>query len=163
MMLGVTSNVEILPTLEKEGSLIMSRIRSLTLGVIAVGIIIAIFSGTYYYGGSGVTATTTALSRTRFDMIGTFSIVYVPCAANVQCNPQYQLAGTDGNSYQLIFILSTPTATINLNLYSPLPNQGERIEVIGTFSPYNGNCFLNGQPTPCQPIGKVIVSSWNPA
>jgi S1-C subfamily serine protease len=22
---------------------------------------------------------------------------------------------------------------------------------------------LNGQPTPCQPIGKVIVSSWNPA
>ena len=47
-------------------------------------------------------------SGTQFDMIGTFSIVYVPCAVNVQCNPQYQLAGTDGNSYQLIFIVSIP-------------------------------------------------------
>lgn len=98
-------------------------------------------------------------NATQFDMIGTFSIVYVPCAANVQCNPQYQLAGTDGNSYQLIFIVSIPPECSG----GCLPNQGERIEVIGTFSPYNMNCFLNGQPTSCQAIGKVVVSSWNPA
>jgi hypothetical protein len=109
------------------------------------------------------TTTTLTLTGSQFDMVGIFEIVYVPCPANVQCNPQYQLAGTDGNSYQLVFIpLECPVGVTCSTV--ALPNQGERIEVRGTIS-YNtqGSCMLNGQATPCQPIGTIIVSSWNPA
>lgn len=95
------------------------------------------------------------IPASSFKMVGIFAIVLVPCPANVQCNPQYQLAGTDGNTYQLLFLSSAAP---------PLPTQGQRIEVKGTVS-YNtmASCILNGQATPCQPIGTVIVSSWNPA
>ena len=109
------------------------------------------------------TTTTLTLTGSQFDMVGIFEIVQVPCASNSQCNPQYWLAGTDGNSYQLLFIpLECPVGVACST--AALPNQGERIEVKGSIS-YNtqGSCMLNGQATPCQPIGTVIVSSWNPA
>ncbi|MGA2239939.1 MAG: hypothetical protein ABSG74_12075, partial [Candidatus Bathyarchaeia archaeon] len=133
----------------------------LIVAVLVVVVIIAVASL-----NDPVLAQTTAtltLTGSQFDMVGVFEIVYVPCAANVQCNPQYQLAGTDGNSYQLLFIpLECPVGVTCSTV--ALPNQGERIEIRGTIS-YNtqGSCMLNGQATPCQPIGTVIVSSWNPA
>jgi hypothetical protein len=88
-----------------------------------------------------------------FDKVGIFRTVQIPCPANVQCGPMYQLSTDDGNSYTLLF-------TSN----AALPSEGERVEVTGTVT-YNtsASCGLNGQPVPCQPIGTVQVSGWKPA
>ena len=86
-------------------------------------------------------------------MKGTFQIVNIPaCPSNVQCNPKYQLAVEDGNTYQLLFSSVTR-----------LPNDGQHIEVIGIVT-YDtvSKCELNGQAVPCQPIGRVMGSSWQP-
>jgi hypothetical protein len=94
--------------------------------------------------------------RTAGSWTGTFEIVYVPCPANVQCNPQYLLKGDDGNEYQLIWTRAPMSTCLHMQ-----PNNGEHIRVTGTIS-YNtqASCFLNGQATPCQPIGVITVSSW---
>lgn len=86
-------------------------------------------------------------------MNGIFQIVNIPaCPFNVQCNPKYQLAVEDGNTYQLLFSSGTR-----------LPNDGQHIEVTGIVT-YDtiSKCELNGQAVPCQPIGRVMVSSWQP-
>lgn len=105
---------------------------------------------------------------TTFSVIGTFQIVYAPCPANVQCNPQYQLVGTDGNTYQLIFTLpECPVGVACANSFQ-IPNQGERIRVEGTFTSSTAICNQvaitgsNQQVVPCQPIGTITVSSWFP-
>lgn len=108
--------------------------------------------GSPWYPGV-VACTWTGPSHTRlvhFEMVGTFQVVYSPCPVNVQCNPQYELLATDGNTYQLLFSSGTT-----------LPSAGQRIEIIGSIT-YDtmGSCVLNGESTPCQPVGTVIVSSW---
>jgi len=132
----------------------------LTVAVLVAVVIIAVAS----LDDPVLAQTTATLTGSQFDMVGTFQIVYVPCPANVQCNPQYELAGTDGNSYQLIFVpLECPVGVACSTV--ALPNQGQRIEVKGSisYSTEAASCMLDGQATPCQPIGTVIVSSWNPA
>lgn len=86
-------------------------------------------------------------------MNGTFQIVNIPaCPFNVQCNPKYQLAIEDGNTYQLLFSSGTR-----------LPNDGQHIEVTGIVT-YDTDikCRLNEKEVPCQLIGRVNVSSWQP-
>ncbi len=107
------------------------------------------------------------VTGSQIDMVGIFQIVYVPCPVNVQCNPQYQLAGDDGNSYQLLFvypIISCPAGFTCTSSPPPaLPQQGQRIEVKGTITYNTGStCRMNGQGVPCQPIGTIAVSSWTP-
>ena len=144
---------------DRDSGMILTKILLVILMLVVA--ILAIAGGVYYY------YTPKSQTGTQFDMVGTFEIVQVPCASGQQCRPQYQLATADGNSYRLIFpsLCSCPTGeTCDCPAQSTLPAQGQRIEVKGTIS-YNtqGSCMLNGQPTPCQPIGAVIVSSWTPA
>jgi hypothetical protein len=99
----------------------------------------------------------------RITVTGTFQIVYPPCPAGVQCGPQYQLAGDDGNSYQLSFNTFASTSE-ECPVGSCVPTQGQHIRVTGTIV-YNtmAQCSLNGQSVPCQPIGTITVSSWSSA
>ncbi len=86
-------------------------------------------------------------------MNGTFQIVNIPaCPFNVQCNPKYQLAVEDGNTSQLLFSSGTR-----------LPDDGQHIEVTGIVN-YDtiSKCELNGEEIPCQPVGRVSVTSWQP-
>ncbi len=83
-------------------------------------------------------------------MNGIFQILIIPCPFNMQCNPMYILVDKDGNEYQLLF-----------NSGARLPDSGQHVEVIGIVT-YDtiSKCELNGQTVPCQPIGRVNVSSW---
>ncbi|MFZ3060331.1 MAG: PLD nuclease N-terminal domain-containing protein [Candidatus Methanoperedens sp.] len=92
-------------------------------------------------------------------MNGTIENITIPCPFNVQCNPQYWLDAEDGNTYNLHF---SPSAR--------LPNFGQHIEVIG-IETNDTNCYLNYcenngtvpcKLIPCQPIGIVNVSNWQP-
>lgn len=85
-------------------------------------------------------------------MNGTFQIVTIPCAFNAQCNPMYALIDKDGNEHQLLFSSRTR-----------LPYRGQLIEVKGVVT-YDtaSECWLNDKKVPCQPIGRVNVSSWQP-
>lgn len=85
-------------------------------------------------------------------MNGTFQIVTIPCAFNAQCNPMYALIDKDGNEHQLLFSSGTR-----------LPYRGQLIEVKGVVT-YDtaSECWLNDKKVPCQPIGRVNVSSWQP-
>ncbi|MGA2784610.1 MAG: hypothetical protein ABSF09_07935 [Candidatus Bathyarchaeia archaeon] len=97
---------------------------------------------------------------TNFDMVGTFQIIYPPCVAPIggqssnQCNLQYQLLASNGNTYQLLFIqlMTYPTQSI------PLPYQGQQVEVFGILS-YNTLASVC-VGTSCQPIAQVTVSKW---
>ncbi len=113
--------------------------------VVLVGIVI-ILSFYWYSQQSSQT------EKPNFDMSGTIENITIPCPFNVQCNPQYWLDAEDGNTYHLLF---GPAAR--------LPNFGQHIEVIGTVT-YNTEaiCGVNGKTVPCQPIGIVNVSSWQP-
>ncbi|MCZ7380890.1 MAG: PLD nuclease N-terminal domain-containing protein [Candidatus Methanoperedens sp.] len=85
-------------------------------------------------------------------MNGTFQIVTIPCAFNAQCNPMYVLVDKDGNEHHLLFSSGTR-----------LPDRGQLIEVKGVVT-YDtaSECWLNDKKVPCQPIGRVNVSSWQP-
>lgn len=86
-------------------------------------------------------------------MNGTFQIVNIPaCPFNVQCNPKYQLAVEDRNTYQLLFGSGTR-----------LPDDGQHIKVTGIVNHDTiSKCGLNGVEIPCQPVGGVNVSNWQP-
>jgi hypothetical protein len=88
----------------------------------------------------------------NFVMVGSFQVVQIPCAVNVQCGPMYILAGNDGNTYQLIF-------NSGLNL----PQVGQHVEITGIIQNTMAKCTLNGQQVQCQPIGLVTVESWRQA
>ncbi|TRZ88506.1 MAG: hypothetical protein D4R88_07735 [Methanosarcinales archaeon] len=113
-------------------------------------------------------------STSTVTMNGTIENITIPCPFNIQCNPVYWLAGEDGNTYHLLISSGTrlpdggqPICEGLLALQEPcltrLPNRGQHIEVIGIVT-YDtiSKCELNGQEVPCQPIGRVNVSSWQP-
>lgn len=135
--------------------------------VVLVGIVIIL--SLYWYSQQS-----SQTEKPNFDMNGTIENITIPCPFNVQCNPQYWLAGEDGNTYHLL--ISSGTRLPNggqqiceglLALQEPcltrLPTRGQHIEVIGIVT-YDtiSKCELNGQAGPCQPIGRVMVSSWQP-
>ncbi len=112
--------------------------------VVLVGIVI-ILSFYWYSQQSSQT------EKPNFNMNGTIENITIPCPFNVQCNPQYWLDAEDGNTYHLLF---GPAAR--------LPNFSQHIEVIGIVTYTASECWLNDKETPCQPIGTVNVSSWQP-
>ncbi len=157
--------------------------------VVLVGIVIIL--SLYWYSQQS-----SQTEKPNFDMNGTIENITIPCPFNVQCNPQYWLAGEDGNTYHLLIssgtrlpnggqqicegllALQEPCLTRLPNggqqicegllaLQEPcltrLPTRGQHIEVIGIVT-YDtiSKCELNGQAGPCQPIGRVMVSSWQP-
>ncbi len=135
--------------------------------VVLVGIVIIL--SIYWYSQQS-----SQTEKPNFDMNGTIENITIPCPFNVQCNPQYWLAGEDGNTYHLLISSGTrlPDGSQQiceglLALQEPcltrLPTRGQHIEVIGTVT-YDtiSKCWLNDKGTPCQPIGTVNVSSWQP-
>ncbi len=135
--------------------------------VVLVGIVIIL--SLYWYSQQS-----SQTEKPNFDMNGTIENITIPCPFNVQCNPQYWLAGEDGNTYHLL--ISSGTRLPNggqqiceglLALQEPcltrLPTRGQHIEVIGIVTyDTDSKCWLNEKEVPCQPIGKVNVSSWQP-
>jgi len=116
---------------------------------------------------------TAQTQKTNFDMNGTIENITIPCPFNVQCNPQYWLDAEDGNTYHLRFSYGTRLPNGDLQIceglpalqepcLTRLPNFGQHIEVIGTVTYNTDICGVNGKTVPCQPIGRVMVWSWQP-
>lgn len=135
--------------------------------VVLVGIVIIL--SLYWYSQQS-----SQTEKPNFDMNGTIENITIPCSFNVQCNPQYWLVGEDGNTYHLLIGYGTRLPNGGqqiceglLALQEPcltrLPTRGQHIEVIGIVTyDTTSKCELNGQAVPCQPIGTVMVSSWQP-
>ena len=134
--------------------------------VVLVGIVIIL--SLYWYSQQS-----SQTEKPNFDMNGTIENITIPCPFNIQCNPQYWLAGEDGNTYHLLISsgirLPDGSQQICEGLFAfqepcltRLPTRSQHIEVIGIVTYDTSKCELNGQAVPCQPIGRVNVSSWQP-
>lgn len=124
---------------------------------------------------------TTQTQKTIFVMNGTIENITIPCPFNVQCNPQYWLDAEDGNTYHLLISsgkrlpdgsqqICEGSLALQEQCLTRVPNQGQHIEVIGIETNetdcYLNYCEINGTVPctliPCQPIGTVDVSNWQP-
>lgn len=135
--------------------------------VVLVGIVIIL--SLYWYSQQS-----SLIEKPNFDMNGTISNITIPCPFNVTCNPQYWLDAEDGNTYRLLISSGTilpdgspqiceGSLALQEQCLTRLPTRGQHIEVIG-YVTYDtaSECWLNDKKVPCQPIGRVIVSSWQP-
>ncbi len=133
--------------------------------LVLIGIVIILFLQWF---------STTQTQKPNFHMNGTIEDITIPCPSNWQCNPQFWLDAEDGNTYHLRISSGTrlPDGSQqicegSIALQEPcltrVPSFGQHIEVIGIVT-YDtaSKCGLNGQEVPCQPIGTVNVSSWQP-
>lgn len=147
--------------------------KAVLLGILVfIGIVIIL--SLYWYSQRSSSSITTQTGKVNFDMNGTIENITIPCPFNVQCNPVYWLAGEDGNTYRLLISSGTRLPdggqqicegllALQEPCLSRLPNRGQHIEVIGIVT-YDtaSECWLNDKKVPCQPIGRVNVSSWQP-